>query len=120
MKIIVTLALMTTSLLSFGQSKIDMVLYPCGTQQMDRCIRIATDTNFSHVNIKIVPKCPSKGFPFTPVKIDFFIAGVDQPFSSLYSSKIPSDSSIIMVTTKAQELALDQQCMMIGLNKFGQ
>lgn len=119
MKIIVTLVLMTTTLLSFGQSKMDMVLYPCGTKQMDRAISIATDTTLNQFNVTIIPKCPSPNYPYTPAKIDFFMSGVVEPLSTLYCNEMPTDSTLNLILIEADKL-FREKYVTISLNRFAQ
>lgn len=95
MKGLILTILLFVGYTSFGQSKVDIVLYPCGDKQIERAVNVSKNPLFEGVNITIISKCPSDGFPGVPTKVDFILSGTNYNISSIYSNAIPSNDQLI-------------------------
>ena len=107
MKSILTI-LLFAGYTSFGQSKVDIVLYPCGDKQIEQALDMSNNPLFEDVKITIIPKCPSDGFPGVPAKVDFIVPGINHKISTIYSNVIPSDDQVIKFVHESSLLATDK------------
>ena len=109
MKKLLLFASILIGLNCYGQSKMNIVLYPCSDYEVERANQIISDNQFSEFNISIVKKCPDAGYPnkLQLVKVEFFIDGVTKPMSVIYSDYLPSSSSLKQFTYQANLICSD-------------
>ena len=109
MKKLLLFASILIGLNCYGQSKMNIVLYPCSDYEVERANQIISDDQFSEFNISIVKKCPDASYQnkLQVVKVEFFIDGVTKPMSAIYGGHLPSNNTLKQFTYQANLICSD-------------